>query len=97
MIWLRLLRSFLRGIRPIRQSLNLIATDLHTLTRIQLMRLRLEHNEILPDENLLKHPRKEDLTEISWVVKEPPADPETGEPILDMDEWKIDMSTIFSE
>jgi len=83
--------------RPIRKSLDLIATDLHTLTRIHALRLRLEHNEILPDEDLLKHPRKEDLTEVSWNVKEPVINPETGQPVLDEDEWHVDLSTIFGE
>ncbi len=99
---LRLLKVLLRGLRPISASLHLIATDLHTLTRIQTLRLRLEHNEILHDEQKVAgagKPEKEDLTELSWSVKEPEIDPETGQPVVeDEDEkWTLDLGSIFGK
>lgn len=96
---LRLLKVLLRGLRPISASLHLIATDLHTLTRIQTLRLRLEHNEVLQDEKLAAKPSKEDLTELSWNVKEPEIDPETGQPAVveDDERWSIDLESIFGK
>ncbi len=74
MIWLRLLRTILRsifrGLRPIDASLASIAADLRTLTRIQLLRLGNE-GFTLPDEQLMRHPKDSDLTEVSWDVRDP--------------------------
>lgn len=94
---LRLLKVLLRGLRPISKSLALIQSDLHVLTRIQTMRLRLEHNEMLTDERIAHKPSKDDLTELSFSVSEPKINPETGKPVIDDDEqgWDVDLSGIF--
>ena len=57
-----------RSIRPIRTSLAGIDRSLALLARIAELRL---HNDglVLLDEELMKHPRKEDMTEISWDIK----------------------------
>lgn len=95
-MWIRLLRAFFRGIRPIRLSLDSIATSLHTLVRIQQLRLRLEHNEILTAEGGLK-PTQDDLTEVSFDVKQPPLNPQTGEPFTEDEEGmnRMDWAEIF--
>lgn len=94
-MWIRLLRAFFRGIRPIRLSLDSIATSLHTLVRIQQLRLRLEHNEILPAEGF--KPAEDDLTEVSFDVKQPPLNPQTGEPFTEDEEEmnRMDWAEIF--
>lgn len=91
---LRFLRALLRGIRPIRRSLDLIATDLHTLTRIQLLRLSQE-GLVLPDEQMMRNPGKDDLLEVSFSVTEPPINPATGKSMVEDDDFKLDLRTIF--
>lgn len=92
---LRILKVLLRGLRPISHSLDRIATDLHTLTRIQVMRLRLEHNEMLTDEKVAAKPGKDDYTEVSWAVKEPPINRETGKSVIEEDDFQVDFGSIF--
>lgn len=65
---IRALRLLLRSIRPIRVSLASIAVSLDLLARIAKLRLQ-NDGLVLLDEELMKHPRKEDMTEISWIVK----------------------------
>lgn len=83
---IRFLKVLLRGLRPISKSLALIQQDLHTLTRIQIMRLRLEHNEMLTDERIAHKPSRDDLTELSWIVKEPEIDRQTGKPKIEAED-----------
>lgn len=92
---LRLLKVLLRGLRPISVSLHSISADLHILTRIQTLRLRLEHNEMLTDERLAAQPSKDDLTELSFDVAEPKINPETGKPVIEEDRWDVDWQSIF--
>jgi hypothetical protein len=77
----RFLKVLLRGLRPISSSLSRIAVSLETIERIQ--RIRLEA------EGLSLAPRKvfspDDLTEISYDVKEPEIDSSTGQPKVDDD------------
>lgn len=99
---LRFLRAFLRGIRPLRQSLSSIAADLRTIARVQELRLRLEHNEVLTDEHLAAHPHKDDQTELSWKVVEPEIDPQTGQPRIPEEdageeEMRVDWESIFGK
>ena len=92
---LRVLASFLRGVRPIRHSLSSISHSLHTLARVAEARLSIEHGYLLPDEELMKKHRREALTEVSYVVKEPVINPETGKPIVEDDDWSIDPASVF--
>lgn len=91
---LRFLRALFRGIRPLAKSLDSIASDLRTMRRIQEYRLMME-GHVLPDEQLMRKPRDQDMTEISWDVKEPEINPETGKPIIEDGDWRVDMSSIF--
>ena len=96
MIWLRLLKVFLRGLRPVSASLHSISCDLHAMRRVAELRLRLEHNEILPDEKMQASAKVKDadLTELSWDVREAPIDPETGKPMVELED-RIDWESIF--
>lgn len=97
MLMLRFLKVLLRGLRPISKSLSLIQLDLHVIARIQIMRLRLEHNEMLTDERIAHKPSKDDLTELSWIVKEPEIDPQTGKPFISDDDrgWDVAAEGFF--
>jgi hypothetical protein len=70
---IRALRLVLRSIRPIRSSLAGIDCSLNLLARIAELRLNNDGLTLL-DEELVRHPRKEDMTEISFEVKQPAAD-----------------------
>lgn len=88
----------LRGLRPISSSLASISTSLHILARIHELRLRLDHNEILPDDKLIHSARvaDTDLTELSWDVREAPIDPETGKPMVELED-RINWESIFGK
>lgn len=68
MFVIRALRLLLRSIRPVRVSLASIAVSLDLLARIAKLRLQ-NDGLVLLDEELMRHPRKEDMTEISWDVR----------------------------
>lgn len=91
---LRLLKVLLRGLRPISHSLASISTSLHTLARINEFRLAQE-GFTLPDEKLMRNPGREDLTELSWDVKEARIDPQTGRPEVEAEFSGIDFASIF--
>lgn len=92
---LRLLKVLLRGLRPISTSLHSISLSLHTLTRIQTLRLRLEHNEMLPDEHLAANVGREDMTELSWKVAEPVINPNTGKEVVEDEDFQVDVEAFF--
>lgn len=86
---IRFLKVLLRGLRPISRSLAQISADLHTISRIHALRLLLEHNQVLTDEQLSRKPSKDDFTEISYKVVEPEIDPQTGKAKVEDDAWNM--------